>query len=496
MTRTALSTLAGPVKLGLAWSRLRPPGNLGKDALRMDASAPQHRWTNLLRWWVLGGLLVVLLVVGVQYTFKASDERSAFVRWRDQVLGLGRGEDIYKLYVYPNPPIMALILYPLAVLPEQNVANVSIDFGALSWFALKVVMTLCAFVWTVRIVQSKEWPFPPWAQVLLLLLALRPIVGDLSHGNVNLLILFLVVAALYAFRHGRDFFAGVILGLAIACKVTPALFVPYFLWKRAWTTLAGCAVGLALFLFLVPGLILGFDHNNRLLYSWYERMVQPYANGGEVTTEHSNQSLPGLLYRLTTNSPAFLDENDQPSEFYNVLNLEPWIARRILQGCGLAFLILLACTCRTPTQSREGWRMSAEYGVVLLGMLLFSERTWKHHCVTLLVPLAVLCYCLATHWTRPGWRWLLIGSLVLAELFMAATSTSLWEKLAGYRLGAKLAQVYGSYVWAYLVLLAALATLLVTQRLPVQRREDWLPRLLFGLRWRKRPCVKEMGSAS
>jgi hypothetical protein len=46
---------------------------------------------------------------------------------------------------------------------------------------------------------------------------------------------------------------------------------------------------------------------------------------------------------------------------------------------------------------------------------------------------------------------------------MASTSTSLWEPF-GFRLGAKLAQVYGAYVWADLILLALLVFVLVTAR--------------------------------
>jgi hypothetical protein len=456
----------------------------------MDAPATPRTSASPLRWWVLIGLLVVLLGVGIQYTFKASDERSAFVRWRNQVEDLGRGIDIYQVHVYPNPPITALILYPFVQLPKIELAQFDLDTGALTWFAFKVLMTTLAFLWTVQIIQSKDRPFPPWAQAFLLLLALRPIIGDLSHGNVNLLILFLVTASLFAFRHGRDFLAGVILGLAIACKVTPALFVPYFLWKRAWTTLAGCAVGLMLFLFVVPGLCLGFQHNNQLLMSWYEKMVQPYAKGTEVTTEHSNQSLPGLLYRLTTNSPSFLDQEDRPADYHNVVELDPTTARRILQGCGLAFLVLLAWSCRTPTQQREGWPLAAEYGIVILGMLLFSERTWKHHCVTLLLPMAVLCYFLATHWSRASWRWCLLLTLLAAELFMAATSTSLWEKVVGYRLGAKLAQVYGTYVWAYLLFLVALVALLATERWRRVAAGDWLPASIFRFSWRSAGCLE------
>ena len=106
--------------------------------------------------------------------------------------------------------------------------------AALLWFYLKVGMTLLALHWVFRLVERHERPFPTWSKVLATLLSLRPIVGDLSHGNVNLFILFLVVAALYAFHRGRDITAGIVLALAVCCKVTPALFVPYLIWKRAW----------------------------------------------------------------------------------------------------------------------------------------------------------------------------------------------------------------------------------------------------------------------
>src|SRR5207248_5668193 len=98
--------------------------------------------------------------------------------------------------------------------------------------------------WVFRLVADAGRPFPPWAQAATVLLSLRPVMGDLHHGNVNLFILFLVAAVLAAYQRRRDFLAGVVLGLAVACTVTPALFLPYFLWKRAWRLLAGAVAGL------------------------------------------------------------------------------------------------------------------------------------------------------------------------------------------------------------------------------------------------------------
>src|SRR5438552_445644 len=204
----------------------------------------------------LFGLLALFVAVSVQYSLKVLDarhgvqSRSAIQRWREQLLQLDAGENIYARFTYPNPPIMALMLRPIANLPPLA--------GALTWFYLKVAMALLAFAAIFRVVETPAMPFPPWAKALAVLMSLRPVVVDLSHGNVNLFILFLVVAVLYAFRHGWDLAAGVILALAIACKVTPALFVVYFFWKRAWWLLAGCAIGLVLFFGPVPAIFLGW----------------------------------------------------------------------------------------------------------------------------------------------------------------------------------------------------------------------------------------------
>ena len=198
------------------------------------------------------------------YGSKAWHNRSAFERWQPQISDLGNGVDIAERYNYPNPPIMALLLYPLARLPDVVQAlglsdKAASTFAALCWFYIKAGLTLLVFRWVFQLVEEAGRPFPLWAKCVTVLLALRPIMSDLQHGNVNLFILFLVVAALTAYHRQRDVLAGVVLGLAIACKVTPALFLPYLVWKRSWKASAGCAAGLALFLWpgFVPALVHG-----------------------------------------------------------------------------------------------------------------------------------------------------------------------------------------------------------------------------------------------
>jgi hypothetical protein len=290
--------------------------------------------------------------------------------------------------------------------------------------------------------------------------------GDLSHGNVNLFVLFAVTGSLWAFCCRRDFAAGVLLALAIACKVTPALFMPYFLWKRAWRLLLGSVVGLTLWLILVPGICLGMHRNLTLLESWYACMVKPFVEKGEVTTEHTNQSLPGLAFRLLTHSPSAYDGTD-PTEYRNIVEIDPRWVRIGLKASMAAFALLVMLTCRTRTDERGGWRLAAEYSIVVLGMLLFSERTWKHHCVTLALPFAVISYYLFVHAGPGRLRTLLALSLIASVLLMAATVGGFGAETTQW---AKAAEAWGPYVWLYLILIGTLAIML------------WLPNPLAQVR--------------
>jgi hypothetical protein len=117
--------------------------------------------------------------------------------------------------------------------------------------------------------------------------------------------------------------------------------------------------------------------------------------------------------------------------------------------------------CRAPLTDRTDSRWVAEFGVVVLGMLLFSERTWKHHAVTLMIPFAVLAYQLsAVKMPLRTWRYL-IGTTVAVVLLMLTTTSGI-VTLFGVPdekdMFGKYAQVYGAYTWSFALLLAAMFT--------------------------------------
>ena len=72
-----------------------------------------------------------------------------------------------------------------------------------------------------------------------LLWVLMFVIGDLQHGNTHVLVLGAITLHLWLYRRGHDWAAGGALALAICLKMTPALFVLYWLYQRNWKLLGG-----------------------------------------------------------------------------------------------------------------------------------------------------------------------------------------------------------------------------------------------------------------
>ena len=166
---------------------------LSKDATYDHSASPPDRTTDA-EFFVVA-LLLVFAGLGTQYTFKVLSHRSAFVRWQGaDPSTFDSGENIYQRFAYPNPPVMAVLLRPLAKM--GSVAE------ALTWFCLKVAMALLAGG-GLSGYRAGGVPFAvarPQA-----LLSLRPIVRICRFGNISIFILFLGDRCLYAWHLRRDF---------------------------------------------------------------------------------------------------------------------------------------------------------------------------------------------------------------------------------------------------------------------------------------------------
>lgn len=418
----------------------------------------------VLRRYVLP-LFMVLVVAGLaaKYARKAANDRSAFVRWRPQIQALVHGDNVYDEAfmqgedgdetdpdrAYPNPPLLAICLYPLTLLPPVA--------GAVTWFVIKAGMLWWLFAWTLKLAAGTGRPVPFWAGAIIVALSIRPLTSDLDHGNVNILIAFLIVASLWLFANGRDVWSGLLMALATVFKVTPALFIVYFAWKRQWKLFVSSLAGLLLFFIVIPSAVLGPAKNVELLYDWYAAMVKPYVVDIHVETRQHNQSMPGLVHRWLTPSEG-LELKRQPPRPVNVASLDKEQAQWIVRVLSGATVLLLAWLCRTPTNDRRDWRLACEYGLVIIATLILSERTWKHHYTTIVMPIAALG---AYEVLRArGWLKAMVPVVLVGALLLMSSTSSEVGRLFGGGQGHKYAQAAGAFLWAAVLLAAGLGVIL------------------------------------
>lgn len=409
--------------------------------------------------------LVVLFVIlyvasAVKVVHKAKNGGGAFVRQAKYSEMIDRKEVIYdtKAELYPNLPMMLLIQKPFHAMGSI--------WGSLLWLTFKYLIILFIFWTVVKVARNNGPPWPDWALIVLLVLNLRVFMGDLTHANVNLITGGLIAAALLCLSNERDFFSGMAVGFATALRVTPGLFILYFIFKRRWISIGGAVTGILLFAWLVPGLILGFEYNNLLTQEWFKQMISPFIAGAQSgTADHINQSFNGLFHRFLTDSISIgANIKKGYGELrVNFVSLDHQTVSFIIRIASLLVVGCLAWFCRTPGKDRKHLGNLGEYALVFLAMLLISPRSWKHHYVLIILAHGfILNYLLSM---RPaGWRkWAPLYSLIFASvcflLFSDSTIGQYWSDVA---------EAYSVYVIGALSLFVGCAA-----ALKALRSEGW-----------------------
>ncbi len=142
------------------------------------------------------------------------------------------------VFPYLYPPPFACVLTPLARLPFW----IALRAWGLLMLAATVGVLYATRAWLQRLHGHLH---PGTTLALALLIVLLPFDVDLMTGQVNILVLLLVVVALYLdVAEDRSLLGGIALGTAILIKVTPVLLLPYFLFRKRWRFLLGSVAGL------------------------------------------------------------------------------------------------------------------------------------------------------------------------------------------------------------------------------------------------------------
>jgi alpha-1,2-mannosyltransferase len=328
---------------------------------------------------------------------------------------LGDGHELPFTY----PPFAALIFIPLTLL----------GYGAASWLLTAVtivsvaVSLRCFAVSTAAEAGARMRRLLPWALPAALLL--EPVRSTLTYGQINALLMALV--AFDCLTTVPRWPRGIGVGIAAALKLTPGVFLLFFLLRRDLRSTARAGLSFA----ACTGAAFVVAPHDSLRY-WTAIAYQPARIGAVAYT--ANQSVLGTLARLGLGNPV---------------RTWLWLALCLLVA---ALAVVGMRGALKANQVTSALVLNAAAG------LLISPISWSHHWVwaapalltwlaatspnrrrlPVFAVLALLTFALAPHWLLPSggdrelhWSWwqqavgdsyTLIG---FAALTLAAVKSSL-----------------------------------------------------------------------
>jgi alpha-1,2-mannosyltransferase len=434
---------------------------------RIDSLLLQNRAARI----TLAALLAVILIVpSVQAAkrirkidksaFREGGQRhaTALGRWLPSAEALSTGQENPYGYGhwYPNPPFVLMCLVPFW--------KMGYPAAGIVWAALKVVGFVGSMAYLIRGLSRRGFVVPTGVLVMAGAFGLRPIVSDLQHANLNIFVAVWLALAWGLLVRGRELSAGLLFALAVVTKVTPALLLLYFLYKRRWRVCGGAALGLLLFVVVIPGVYLGDGRNLALLRSWFDMLVAPFALHGWATLEIANQSMYGTLLRLLSNA-GILPIEHMPSTQAMAAGMEDMarpasaFGRLLRPLMTVALLGALAWLCRGRGRGGVSLREWLEFALVLLAMLLMGERTWKHHATTLPIVFLIVWYVLTCYpWPDRFRAWCAAGLGVQFLLLVAAGEGIMGDRLADMMLDG------GFFCWGLLLCFIQTGVMLFAMR--------------------------------
>lgn len=246
-------------------------------------------------------------------------------------------------------PFAAVSFVPLSVL-DPDTARLAFTLVSIACYVLVVTVV------------SRRLGLPVWKAVFVGLvgLALEPMARNLMLGQINLVLMALVVCD-WLLVPPR--YRGYLTGVAMGIKITPAAFVVLAVMQRRWGQVARSAAGLLAT--VVVGLVAA-PSASRTFWSGGFIGLDKF---GDAVIGSDNQSLLGAWLRLTSTLV--------PSSTTKAVTL----ALGMALGLAAAFVEL--------RRARPDSEVAA-LAWVATGALLGSPISWSHHWVWFVLPLMVL----------------------------------------------------------------------------------------------------------
>ena len=261
---------------------------------------------------------------------------------------------------FVNLPIVAWLFVPFLIFGKAGAGWAFLAFG--------MAAVLASWLIVVRGLVNATLAGP----MLFLFLVNGPMVNSLREGNTTHIAFAAVICGLALWKGGRNFLAGLLLGVAAIIKIPFLLLGVYFLLRRNWPVVGGglAAIGAAAVLSLG---VHGLAANS----AWYDNSIAPYL--GRAIAAFNVQSVDGFLIRLGSGAEGLFD--------WTARDISPLhkAARLVLfAAAGLAFLWTTRCfeTRTSPFDKRD----YLEFSLVLALAIVLSPVSWTHYYLFFVLP--------------------------------------------------------------------------------------------------------------
>ncbi|MFC9518747.1 glycosyltransferase 87 family protein [Nocardiaceae bacterium NPDC056970] len=405
-----------------------------------DGTPPKSTWNP-------AAVVAARVVIAAAFTIGALFYLVGFPGLRDVGFQYRIDLDVYRLggavFAAGNP------LYADGALPAMFYGQhlpftypplAAVVFAPMSWISLQAagavltVLSLAALVATLVLALASIGVHPRTTLVWTALagaaaaLTLEPVSSTFDYGQVNILLMVFVAADCLLKK--TPWPRGVLIGFVAAVKLTPAVFILYFLFRKDFR--AAVTTGVSFVLFGAIGFLVARADSWEY---WTDTLFDSNRIGGPAYP--ANQSITGVLARL---------------------GLDPSMRTALWLALSLAVLALAAVAMHRAFAA--GLPVVALFVNALFGLLV-SPVSWSHHWVwvaPLLLVLAVAAYrrrsvalgavvgaswllfVLAPHWELGVGRW-------------EGTGWPLWDQF-----------LVSSYVWWALAVIVAVVLCLGRRR--------------------------------
>lgn len=425
------------------------PGGGGRD----DADAesfwnrpqPERGWRPLL---IAAGVYAIAAVVIVVLRAEESPSEGT-LDFRDFWLTAKAfretGAIRDDLGVHNYLPFFVIFMTPWSLLPLWAAAALFTLLSLLLW-GLTVAMA-------ELLLAGRLGPRPRTATLAAIGLALPYVHATIVLGQVNLLLLALLMAGYLLIARGREWQAGIPLGLAVLIKVLPVVLLVILLAQRRWRAVlasAGVALGLGLG---TPLATLGWSETVRQHQEYRRRAIDAHSAWATLTNEkpikakYSNNALAMVVRRWL--SPVDCDPREErPGFTISVVSWPPMARVAVFAAIAtligaLTLLAALRRPGRAPPTAAGDERAHLGFAAGCGLMLAASPLVWTHYLVLAYWPLAVL----ATRALHGGRRDALIARIALVGWVLAIVALA-WPaaRAAGAQMGGVLA-LWAACIW-------------------------------------------------